>query len=189
MGAKTVPFLKNRIDENKLFWRSFVNTSVLDHHFLYNDWDWSEWVNEWVSEWVSEWEWEWDALLYVTCNDISVIYDGPKNKFDLRSGSNRHRHFVGFLTCPSKHWHGAKLLLRLFGETAPFWSPFKTRMGIRMIHSRLNPPPPRSPRRDWRWSILEYFNGLRLEYIRICQGICFFCIDLESTLYMNDAWP
>ena len=39
----------------------------------------------------------------VTCNDISVIYGtahrfegGLKKKFDLRSGSQRHRHFVGF---------------------------------------------------------------------------------------------
>ena len=44
-----------------------------------------------------------DLLLNVTCNDISVIYvtshryaGGTKKKFDLRSGSQHHRHFVGF---------------------------------------------------------------------------------------------
>ena len=53
-------------------------------------------TNEWVSEWVSEW----DRLLNVTCNDISVIYvtahscAGRLKKWDLRSGSNCHRHFV-----------------------------------------------------------------------------------------------
>ena len=42
-------------------------------------------------------------LFNVTINDISVIYvtahrcaGGLKKKFDLRSGSQRHRHFVGF---------------------------------------------------------------------------------------------
>ena len=45
---------------------------------------------------------EWDCLLNVTCNDISVIYVTAhrcagelKNKLYLRSGSQRHRHFVG----------------------------------------------------------------------------------------------
>ena len=42
-------------------------------------------------------------LCYVTINDISVIYvtahrcaGGPKEKIDLRWGSQHHRHFVGF---------------------------------------------------------------------------------------------
>ena len=50
---------------------------------------------------------EWDWLLNVTCNDISVIYvtvhrctGGPKKRFDLRSGSQSHRHFVGFFNVP-----------------------------------------------------------------------------------------
>ena len=52
----------------------------------------SEWVN-WLSN--------------VTINDISVIYvaahrcaGGLKKKLDLRSGSQRHRHFVGFFNVP-----------------------------------------------------------------------------------------
>ena len=46
-------------------------------------------------------------LFNVTINDISVIYvtahrcaGGMKKKFDLRSGSQRHRHFVGFFNVP-----------------------------------------------------------------------------------------
>ena len=46
-------------------------------------------------------------LFNVTINDISVIYvtahrcaGGLKEKLDLRSGSQRHRHFVGFFNVP-----------------------------------------------------------------------------------------
>ena len=46
-------------------------------------------------------------LFNVTINGISVIYvtahrcaGGLKKKFDLRSGSQRHRHFVGFFNVP-----------------------------------------------------------------------------------------
>ena len=46
-------------------------------------------------------------LFNVTINDISVTYvtahrcaGGLKKKFDLRSGSQRHRHFVGFFNVP-----------------------------------------------------------------------------------------
>ena len=46
-------------------------------------------------------------LLNVTINDISVIYvtahrcaGGLEKKLDLRSGSQRHRHFVGFFNVP-----------------------------------------------------------------------------------------
>ena len=53
--------------------------------------------------WVVELNW----LFNVTINDISVIYvtahrcaGGMKKKFDLRSGSQRHRHFVGFFNVP-----------------------------------------------------------------------------------------
>ena len=53
--------------------------------------------NVWLS-WV-----ELNCLFNVTINDISVIYvtahrcaGGLKKKYDLRLGSQRHRHFVGF---------------------------------------------------------------------------------------------
>ena len=46
-------------------------------------------------------------LFNVTINDISVIYvtahrcaGGLKKKLHLRSGSQRHRHFVGFFNVP-----------------------------------------------------------------------------------------
>ena len=46
-------------------------------------------------------------MFNVTINDISVIYvtahrcaGGLKKKLDLRSGSQRHRHFVGFFNVP-----------------------------------------------------------------------------------------
>ena len=52
---------------------------------------------------ISEVNW----LFNVTVNDISVIYvtahrcaGGLKKKLDLRSGSQRHRHFVGFFNVP-----------------------------------------------------------------------------------------
>ena len=50
---------------------------------------------------------ELDWMHYVTCNDISAIYvtahryaGGLKKKFDLQSGSQRHKHLVGFLNVP-----------------------------------------------------------------------------------------
>ena len=50
---------------------------------------------------------ELNCLFNVTINDISVIYvtahrcaGGLKKKYDLRSGSQRHRHFVGFFNVP-----------------------------------------------------------------------------------------
>ena len=45
-------------------------------------------------------------MFNVTINDISVIYvtahrcTGALKKLDLRSGSQRHRHFVGFFNVP-----------------------------------------------------------------------------------------
>ena len=48
-----------------------------------------------------------NLLFNVTINDISVIYvtahrcaGGLKKKLDLRSGSQHHRHFVGFFNVP-----------------------------------------------------------------------------------------
>ena len=50
---------------------------------------------------------ELNLLFNVTINDISVIYvtahrcaGGLKKKLDLRSGSQRHRHFAGFFNVP-----------------------------------------------------------------------------------------
>ena len=58
--------------------------------------------NRGMFDWV-----ELNWLFNVTINDISVIYvtahrcaGGLKKKLDLRSGSQRHRHFVGFFNVP-----------------------------------------------------------------------------------------
>ena len=55
-----------------------------------------------LRQWVSE-----KNTDYIIINDISVIYvtarrcaGGLKKKLDLRSGSQRHRHFVGFFNVP-----------------------------------------------------------------------------------------
>ena len=43
-----------------------------------------------------------------------------KEKLYLRSGSQRHRHFVGFFNVPALHRHGTTLFIRWFRHTAPF---------------------------------------------------------------------
>ena len=73
--------------------------------------------------WVSEiW-----LLNAVTCNDISVIYvtihrcaGGLKKKLNLRSGSQRHGHFVGFFNVPVQAPTRVTLFIRLLRETATF---------------------------------------------------------------------
>ena len=64
----------------------------------------------------------------VTVNNISVIYvtahrcaGGLKKKFDLRSGSQRHRHFVGFFIVPVQ----APTRGHPFIRTAPFSRPLR----------------------------------------------------------------
>ena len=76
-----------------------------------------------------------------TCNNISVICDGTyrstgglKKKLDLRSGSQCHKHFVGFFNVPAQ---GPARGGCIFRETAPFQSPFTTHM---RIYCRLNTP-------------------------------------------------
>ena len=69
---------------------------------------------------------------------------GGLKKLYLRSGSQSHRHFVGFLNVSVLHRHGATLFIRLFRRNHPIQSPLTTRcLGIRRTYSHLNPPPPR----------------------------------------------
>ena len=100
-------------------------------------------------------------LFNVTIKNFSVIHvtahrcaGGLKKKWlDLRSGSQRHRHFVGFsivgatvtvhqffcilhLTCPCKHRHGTNLFIRWFRHIAQLVAFYDT-LGIRRTHSRL----------------------------------------------------
>ena len=63
-------------------------------------------------------------------------------------GFPRHRHFLGFLMCPSKHQHGPSFL-RLLRETAHFQSPFTTRIGYGWPILILNPGSPRGHLRKY----------------------------------------
>ena len=97
--------------------------------------------------WNSEW-WEWELLFNVTCNDISVIYakthrcaGGFKKKLDLRSGSQRHRHFVGFLYVPVPALTQGHPFIRLFREYVPF-SRLLRHTGDTEDTFSNNPPPP-----------------------------------------------
>ena len=85
-------FVKNRVGgRNKIKNKIFLQVPI---HMEY-----------WMSEILRVREWDW--LFNVTRNDISVIYvtahrcaGGLKKKLDLRSGSQRHRHFAGFFNVP-----------------------------------------------------------------------------------------
>ena len=67
----------------------------------------SKYFNHLLCNWPT-WKWgEVNLLFNVTIYDISVIYvtahrcaGGLKKKLNLRSGSQRHRHFVGFFNVP-----------------------------------------------------------------------------------------
>ena len=95
---------------------------------------------------MSEWNW----LLNVTCNDISVIYvtahrcaSGLKKKLNLRSGSQCHRHFVGFFSvrAPARGHP-----FYSYSEKPPYLVAFYDTLGIRRTYSHLKPPG--SPRDD-----------------------------------------
>ena len=82
-------------------------------------------------------------LFNVTINDISVIYvtahrcaGGLKKKMDLRSGSQRHRHFVGFFNMPVQ---APTRFFKVIPTHRPISRHFYDTLGIRRTHSRLNP--------------------------------------------------
>ena len=90
-----------------------------------------------------------NMLFNVTINDISVIYvtahrcaGGLKKKLDLRSGSQRHRHFVGFFNVPVLAPTRDHPFYTVIPTHRPIKSPFTITLGIRWTHSRLNPPGP-----------------------------------------------
>ena len=80
-------------------------------------------------------------LLYVTFNDISVINAQVdwRRSWTYGWAPKTEDILYGSLTCPSKHWHGANLFIRLFWETTPFQFPFMTSMGIRWTYSCIKP--------------------------------------------------
>ena len=101
--------------------------------------------------------------IYVTCNDISVIYVTAQMYRQTEEdvvrtvGPQRNGHFVGFFNVPAKHRHGATPFIRLFRETGgppflygysekpPHLVAFYDTLGIRRTYSHLNTPPPRRP--------------------------------------------
>ena len=80
---------------------------------------------------------------------------GLKKKLYLRSGSQRHRHFVGFFNVPVLHRHGTTLFIRWFRHTSvAFYDTF----GIRRTYSRLKPPAS-SRGSNWKTSwTSQYFD-------------------------------
>ena len=71
--------------------------------------------------------WDWVYWSFTSHATIFQLYmwrhrcaGGLKKKLYLRSGSQHHRHFVGFFNMPVLHRHGTTLFTRLFQETAPF---------------------------------------------------------------------
>ena len=90
-----------------------------------------------------------NLLFNVTIYDISVIYvtahrcaGGLKKKLYLRSGSQRHRHFVGFFNVPVQAPTRGHPFHTVIPWNRPINSHFTITLGIRRTHSRLNPPPP-----------------------------------------------
>ena len=57
-----------------------------------------------------------------------------KKKLDLRSGSQRHRHFVGLFNVPVLNRHGTNLFIRWFRHTATLVAFYDT-LGIRSTHN------------------------------------------------------
>ena len=64
---------------------------------------------------------------------------GLKKKLDLRSGSQRHRHFVGFFNVPVLAPTRDHPFFYGDSDTPPQLVAFYDRLGIRRTHSRLNP--------------------------------------------------
>ena len=87
-----------------------------------------------------------NLLLNVTIYDISVIYvtahicaGGLKKKLYLRSGSQRHRHFVGFFNVPVQAPTRGHPFYTVIPRNRPILAPFTITLRIRRTHSRLNP--------------------------------------------------
>ena len=81
-------------------------------------------------------------VFYVTCNDISVIYVTVemcrrlKRKLYLLSGSQRHRHFVGFFNMPVLHRHWPPFLCG-YSEKPPHLVDFYDTLGRFVVYGQL----------------------------------------------------
>ena len=89
-------------------------------------------------------------LFNVTINDISVIYVTAhrcagvlKKKLDLRSSSQRHRHFIGFFNVlVQAQTQGHSFFFYGYSEKLPHLVTFYDTLGIQRTHPRLNPRVP-----------------------------------------------
>ena len=85
-------------------------------------------------------------LFNVTINDISVIHvtahrsaGGLKKKLNLRSGSQRQRHFVEFFNGPVQAPTRDQPFYMVIPTHRPNLVAFYDTLGIRKTHSRFNP--------------------------------------------------
>ena len=78
---------------------------------------------------------------------------GLKKKLDLRSGSQHHRHFVGFFNVPVLAPTWDHPFYTVIPTHRPIQSPFTITLGIRRTHSRLNPPGPHGRPKCWQMNV------------------------------------
>ena len=87
---------------------------------------WSYYILYWYHKLWNTLFWFVLLVFYVTCTLFQSYMwrhrcaGGLKEKFYLRSGSQRHRHFAGFFNVPVLHQHGTTLFIRWIQHTAPF---------------------------------------------------------------------
>ena len=106
---------------------------------------WTEWDRDWLLNVTGLVNW----LFNVTINDISVIHvtalrcaGGLRKKLDLRSGSQRHRHFVWFFNVPVQTPTRGHPFYTVIPTHRPIKSPIKTRWGYGVRTLELNPRRP-----------------------------------------------
>ena len=84
-------------------------------------------------------------LLFVTCDDISVIYVTAQMKKKLKlylwSGSQRHRHFAGFFNVPRPTPTRDQTFYTVIPTHRPLVTFYDT-LGIQRMYSPLKPPAP-----------------------------------------------
>ena len=109
-------------------------------------------------------------VFYVTSTILQLymwrhICAGRLKKLDLRSGSQRHRHFLGFFNVPVLHRHGTTLFIGWFRHTAPF-SCLLWHTGDTQIEEK------------WRWIHLEIY----------CLQVYVYQDGLFTAIYINVAF-
>ena len=123
---------------------------------------------------------DWDLLFNVTCNDISVIYvtahrceGGMKRKFDPRSSSQRHSHFVGFFNVPDQTPTRSHLFCTVIPRNRHIKSPLSTLSGYGgHILDLAAPPPPLSARGIWGYAFLLFRVRSTIYTRKVRRGTC-----------------